>query len=144
MNPEVISKTIYASNVTTDLLTRMTMVPYATTVPASVDLMVKTGMGRVKCNWCHVAVPHGWKNKGLLANLNDVGAEANLGPGTEIPLAIGPTGITQPYVNGPYYNGAVNKIVNFAVSGQWLTADCGSSSGQVGLQWMQSSCNNLP
>lgn len=101
-------------------------------------------MGRVKCNWCHVAVPHGWKNKGLLANLNDVGAEANLGPGTEIPLSIGPTGITQPYVNGPYYNGAVNKIVNFAVSGQWLTADCGSSSGQVGLQWMQSSCNNLP
>lgn len=101
-------------------------------------------MGRVKCNWCHVAVPHGWKNKGLLVNLNDVGMEANLAPGTEIPSQIGPTGATQPYVNGPYYNGAVNKIVNFALSGQWLTADCGSSSGQVGMQWMQSACNNLP
>lgn len=101
-------------------------------------------MGRVKCNWCHVAVPHGWKNKGLLVNLNDVGLEANLAPGTEINLPVSPTGVTQPYINGPYYNGAVNKIVNFAVSGQWQTADCGSSAGQVGLQWMQSSCNNLP
>ena len=101
-------------------------------------------MGRVKCNWCHVAVPHGWKNKGLLANLNDVGPEANLPPGTEVPLSMSPTGVTQPYVNGPYYNGAVNKIVSFAMSGQWITDSCGSSSGQVGLQWMQSSCNNLP
>jgi len=101
-------------------------------------------MGRVKCNWCHVAVPHGWKNKGLLTNLNDVGPEANLPPGTEISLSVGPTGTTQPYINGPYYNGAVSKIVTFAVSGQWQSADCGSSSGQVGLQWMQSSCNNLP
>ena len=101
-------------------------------------------MGRVKCNWCHVAVPHGWKNKGLLTNLNDVGMEANLPPGTEVPLSISPQGVVQPYVNGPYYNGAVSKILTFAVSGQWQTSDCGSSAGQVGLQWMQSSCNNLP
>lgn len=101
-------------------------------------------MGRVKCNWCHVAVPHGWKNKGLLVNLNDVGPEANMAPGTEIPTQISPAQVIQPYVNGPYYNGAVNKIVNFAVSGQWLEADCGSSSGQVGREWMESSCNNLP
>ena len=101
-------------------------------------------MGRVKCNWCHVAVPHGWKNKGLLVNLNDVGPEANMAPGTEIPTQISPAQVIQPYVNGPYYNGAVNKIVNFALSGQWLEADCGSSSGQVGREWMESSCNNLP
>ena len=31
---------------------------------------------RIRCNWCHVAVPHGWKNKALLVNLNDVGPEA--------------------------------------------------------------------
>jgi hypothetical protein len=31
---------------------------------------------RMRCNWCHVAVPHGWKNKALLVNLNDVGEEA--------------------------------------------------------------------
>ncbi len=28
-----------------------------------------------RCGWCHVAVPHGWKNKALLINLNDVGPE---------------------------------------------------------------------
>ena len=22
----------------------------------------------MRCNWCHVAVPHGWKNKALLVN----------------------------------------------------------------------------
>ena len=27
------------------------------------------------CTWCHVAVPHGWKNKALLVNLNDIGPE---------------------------------------------------------------------
>lgn len=101
-------------------------------------------LGRVKCNWCHVAVPHGWKNKGLLTNLNDVGQEVGLSPGTEVTLPVNQSGITQPYVNGPYYNGAVNKIVNFAISGQWQTSDCGSSSGQAGMQWMQTSCNNLP
>ena len=101
-------------------------------------------MGRVKCNWCHVAVPHGWKNKGLLVNLNDVGPEANMAPGTEVTLPVNNVGVTQPYVNGPYYNGAVNKIVNFATSGQWTTADCGSASGQVGVEWMTTSCNNLP
>ena len=36
----------------------------------------------LRCSWCHVAVPHGWKNKALLVNLNDVGAEAGLPPGT--------------------------------------------------------------
>ncbi|MEQ1837719.1 MAG: hypothetical protein ABL858_05195 [Candidatus Nitrotoga sp.] len=33
-------------------------------------------IGAMRCTWCHVAVPHGWKNKVLLANLNDVGPEA--------------------------------------------------------------------
>ncbi len=33
-------------------------------------------VGAMRCTWCHVAVPHGFKNKVLLANLNDVGPEA--------------------------------------------------------------------
>ena len=33
-------------------------------------------IGRIECTWCHIAVPHGWKNKALLVNLNDVGPEA--------------------------------------------------------------------
>lgn len=32
----------------------------------------KTNSGSLRCSWCHVAVPHGWKNKSLLVNLNDV------------------------------------------------------------------------
>jgi len=32
--------------------------------------------GKMRCMWCHVAVPHGWKNKAFLVNLNDVGPEA--------------------------------------------------------------------
>ena len=27
----------------------------------------------LQCMWCHVAVPHGWKNKALLVNLEDIG-----------------------------------------------------------------------
>jgi len=34
-------------------------------------------IGRVRCTWCHIAIPHGWKNKALLVNLNDVGPEAD-------------------------------------------------------------------
>lgn len=101
-------------------------------------------LGRIKCTWCHVAVPHGWKNKALLVNLNDVGSEGGMAPGTEVPLSVDNNGVTRPYDNGPYYLGAVNKVVNFATSGQWQADDCGSSSGQVGLPWMTSSCNNLP
>ena len=101
-------------------------------------------LGRMKCTWCHVAVPHGWKNKALLVNLNDVGTEANLPPGTQVPLPVDGSGVTQPYDNAPYYLGAVNKIVSFATSGQWQANDCGSATGQVGAQWMTTSCNNLP
>jgi hypothetical protein len=30
---------------------------------------------KLRCTWCHVAVPHGWKNRSFLVNLNDVGPE---------------------------------------------------------------------
>ena len=43
--------------------------------PALVPLRTRSAR-TLKCNWCHVAVPHGWKNKALLVNLNDVGPEA--------------------------------------------------------------------
>lgn len=33
-------------------------------------------VGSMRCTWCHAAVPHGFKNKVLLVNLNDVGPEA--------------------------------------------------------------------
>ncbi len=110
-----------------------------------------------RCSYCHVAIPHGWKNKNFLVNLNDVGPEVGL-----------PTGgvqvrnkTTARYYRGPYYNGAVLKIVNFKKSGEWRHASCGSAgepgNGYVGgnnnfgnIPWMtdpgsdSEACNLLP
>jgi hypothetical protein len=95
---------------------------------------------RIRCNWCHVAVPHGWKNKALLVNLNDVGPEAGLAPGTEVP--IGSAG--QTYNIGPYYMNAKLKIRSFATSGNWGEANCGSNSGAGGRDWMRDVCEVPP
>ena len=105
-----------------------------------------------RCNLCHVAVPHGWKNKNFLVNLNDVGPEGGLAPGTQVR-----NNTTSGYVNGPYYNRAVLKVVNFARSGNWRAGDCGSvgapGNGQTGVAWMNGgggmgggseACNNVP
>jgi hypothetical protein len=104
-------------------------------------------IGRMHCSWCHVAVPHGWKNKALLVNLNDVGPEAGLAAGTEVK-----GGTTVPYNQGPYYMNAHLKTVNYATSGNWLSTDCGSSgrnggNGVTGVNWMNNSteaCINAP
>ncbi|MCF6219461.1 MAG: hypothetical protein L3J62_11265 [Gammaproteobacteria bacterium] len=86
-------------------------------------------LGRMECTWCHVSVPHGWKNKALLVNLNDVGPEAGLPAGTSV---------STPYTNGPYYNQSMLKVTNFAVSGSWVSSDCTSR------MWMMMSCGNPP
>ena len=100
-----------------------------------------------RCNLCHVAVPHGWKNKAFLVNLNDVGPEGGLtGTGNQVR-----NGTTAGYVNGPYYNRAVLKVDTFASSGNWSAGNCGSSgapgNGRTGVSWMNSgseACNNVP
>jgi hypothetical protein len=96
----------------------------------------------LQCSWCHVAVPHGWKNKAFLVNLNDVGPEAGLPPGTEVDI----TSNAQTYSQGPYYMNAKLKILNFATSGTWSDADCGSASGQqeTGRDWMRNVCETPP
>ena len=80
-------------------------------------------LGRMRCNWCHIAVPHGWKNKALLVNLNDVGPEVGLAAGTNVG--------TGPYTRGPYYMNAYLKInTNFRASGTWsssMSTDCDHS-----------------
>jgi hypothetical protein len=103
-------------------------------------------IGRMRCNWCHVAVPHGWKNKAFLVNLNDVGPEAGLAAGTQVR-----NNTTAAYNQGPYYMNAVLKIRNFKASGNWAESDCGSAgapgNGQFGRDWMRDSnenCNNPP
>jgi len=96
---------------------------------------------RLQCPWCHVAVPHGWKNKAFLVNLNDVGAEGGLRPGTQVR-----NNTTAPYTNGPYYLGSVLKVVTFAQSGTWDDKHCGSAgppgNGVTGKQWMAESSEN--
>jgi hypothetical protein len=97
------------------------------------------------CSFCHVAVPHGWKNKVFLANLNDVGLEAGFNEGGHqvryagFSDALGNTGSGR-YFNGPYYNGAALKVKNFARSGQWAPTDCGSAgapgNNTTGQAWM--------
>jgi hypothetical protein len=80
----------------------------------------KIGNVPMHCNWCHVAVPHGWKNRNLLVNLLDVGPEAGLPPGTAVPYTpdVG-------YTNGPYYRKAFLRIVSFPAAGtQWKTQNC--------------------
>jgi len=103
-------------------------------------------IGRMRCTWCHVAVPHGWKNKALLVNLNDVGPEAGLAAGTQVK-----NNTTAPYNREPYYLNAALKVRNFRASGQWRQSDCGSAgapgNGQSGRDWMRDSneaCGSLP
>ena len=100
----------------------------------------------LQCMWCHTAVPHGWKNKALLVNLNDVGPEAGLAPNTEIAISSNAS-----YTNAPYYVNAKNKVITFATSGNWSDSNCGSAGSTaggnntlVGKNWMIAVCNNPP
>src|SRR5581483_11706911 len=92
------------------------------------------------------ATPHGWKNKALLVNLNDVGPEAGQAPGTQVR-----NNTTAGYTQAPYYLNAMLKVRNFKRSGQWTESDCGSAgapgNGQSGRDWMRDSsenCKNPP
>lgn len=95
----------------------------------------------IRCNWCHVAVPHGWKNKALLVNLNDVGPEAGLTAGTQV-ITSG-DGNNATYSNGPYYRNAKLKVKTFSKSGDWGIDDCGKV-GSDSRSWMQNVCKTPP
>jgi predicted CXXCH cytochrome family protein len=103
-------------------------------------------VGKLRCTWCHIAVPHGWKNKAFLVNLNDVGPEVGLAPGTQVR-----NNTTATYSRAPYYLNAVLKIRTFARSGNWSQSNCGSAgapgNGQSGQNWMadgNENCRNAP
>ena len=102
--------------------------------------------GGVRCTWCHMAVPHGWKNRSFLVNLNDVGPEGGLPAGTQVR-----NGTSNGYNNPPYYLRAVLKIRSFGTPGSWLESNCGSvgfpGNGQSGRNWMRDSnesCTSVP
>lgn len=79
-----------------------------------------------RCSICHVAIPHGWKNKAFLVNLRDVGPEAGLAAGTLIP-----TNGTNVYNSPPYYMGAKLRVTTWQASGSWTVGSC--FSGESGM-----------
>jgi len=118
---------------------------------------------KLYCTWCHTAVPHGWKNKALLVNLNDVGEEAGQGAGSSKEVSI--SGSSDYYSQEPYYLKAKLKVSSFASSGNWSDTNCGSrgksgttltggrinsTNGQTGnttgtgINWMKSTCSSPP
>ncbi|MDH5537912.1 MAG: hypothetical protein OEY03_00785 [Rhizobacter sp.] len=105
----------------------------------------------MRCNWCHVAVPHGWKNKALLVNLNDIGPEAGRAGNEEWRM----NASAQAYNQEPYYLNAKLKVRSFATSGSWVETNCGSNNSGTafgtnannttnGRDWMRDVCSNPP
>ncbi|MES2149412.1 MAG: hypothetical protein V4508_06425 [Pseudomonadota bacterium] len=85
----------------------------------------------LRCTWCHVAVPHGWKNKSLLVNLRDLGPEVGKTAGTAAPAGA--------YTNAPYYYKATLRITSFAKSGAWADSDCGGKDYMISTM-----CSSTP
>lgn len=102
------------------------------------------------CTWCHIAVPHGWKNKALLVNLNDIGPEAKcrsidnttygISPSCTVgqPIAAGSritrgVGGNNGYDNPPYYVNSRLRIKGFAKSGRWGEGHCVSKDEMINL-----------
>jgi Doubled CXXCH motif (Paired_CXXCH_1) len=105
----------------------------------------------IRCNWCHAAVPHGWKNKALLVNLNDVGPEAGRAGNEEWRM----NASGQAFNQEPYYLNAKLKVRTFATSGNWVESNCGSNnsaatfgangnSTTTGRDWMRDVCTTPP
>jgi len=81
--------------------------------------------GRLRCTWCHVAVPHGWRNKALLVDISSDPEAASCG-------GVSPCN-APPYYQNAYLGGA--GPVNWRASGEWAARDCNAgSSGCHG--WM--------
>jgi hypothetical protein len=86
--------------------------------------------GRLECTWCHVAVPHGWRNKALLIDISATVANGGCGS-TNVPCN------QPPYIQQGYLGGG--GAITWQPSGQWTANSCG------GVAWMNgmagSNCN---
>ncbi|VAW49004.1 Cytochrome c family protein, partial [hydrothermal vent metagenome] len=91
---------------------------------------------RLRCTWCHVAIPHGWRNKALLVDIASDPEAASCG-------GVAPCGTVDdplPYYKNAYLGGA--GPVNWRVSGEWEAQDCNniSGSGCTNSGWMIATC----
>ncbi|NMG77047.1 cytochrome c3 family protein [Aromatoleum diolicum] len=88
------------------------------------------------CMRCHIAVPHGWKNKAFLVNLECVGPEGGRPAGC---TAVGnnTTDGTSTSIEtiAPYYNSAALRIRTWQASGRWTETSCGAPN-YGGKDWM--------
>ena len=124
---------------------------FSNTASGNLHALHTDKVGSVRCNWCHVAVPHGWKNKALLVNLNDVGPEAGRAGNEEWRMGASAHAFNQE----PYYLNAKLKVRSFGPSGNWVETNCGSNSSALtfgintnttttGRDWMRDVCTNPP
>lgn len=86
-------------------------------------------MGGESCMWCHIAVPHGWKNKQFLINLLCVGPEGGQVAGC---TEVGSQSNYNLQEIPPYYNRARLRVPNWARSGQWGSSNCGGGDMEDG------------
>ena len=90
------------------------------------------------CMWCHVAVPHGWRNKALLVNMNCVGPEGG-GSGCQSNVIGDTANLTAP----PYYIGARLRVKTWQTSTNWSENSCDFPTGSGGGDWMTSACGDI-
>ncbi|MCF6253391.1 MAG: hypothetical protein L3J38_01425 [Thiomicrorhabdus sp.] len=87
-------------------------------------------VGRLRCTWCHVAVPHGWRNKALLVDITNDPEAAGCRSRGEFPCK------EAPYYQKAYLGGNVGGV-NWRASGEWTAQDCNSDRvGCSGMGWM--------
>lgn len=87
---------------------------------------------RIRCNYCHIAVPHGWKHKALLADTRTVGVE--VGFASEA-VANGSFSNGSSYTKGPYYMNSKLRVTTWKRAGNWEAADCNGD-----INGMKASC----
>jgi hypothetical protein len=80
-------------------------------------------IGRMECTWCHVAVPHGWKNKALLIDISVAAPDG---------CAAVENCYAPPYIQGGYLGGSGAAVV-WRASGGWAAADCGGQAWMNGM-----------
>lgn len=97
----------------------------------------RSPQGKLRCTLCHVAVPHGWKNRAFLVNLNDVGPEGGQPNGTRLPVN------TRLYTQGLYYRNAALRVISWDNSRQWNPDNCGynRTDKNFGVDWMKDTCS---